>query len=166
MRVSIIAAYARGRVIGKDNALPWRLPADLRRFRERTHGKVVLMGRRTLESIGGPLPSRTNLVLSRDPAYAAPGCVTVGSLAQALDATRGEDEIFVIGGAEVFGQLLPLAERMYLTEIDASFEGDAHFPEVAAEEWEEVEREPHEPDARNPYRYTFRVLRRRSGASY
>ena len=142
--VSLIAAVAANRVIGKDNRLLWHLPEDMRHFRETTRGKPVIMGRRTWESLPEsfrPLPGRHNIVLSRDPAYQAPGATLAASLEDALLKAGEAIEVFVIGGAELYRQALPLARRLYLTEIAENFAGDAYFPEVPPQEWEEISRQ-------------------------
>ena len=143
-RVSLIAAVASNGVIGSDNALPWRLPEDLKRFKALTLGHPVIMGRKTYESIGRPLPGRRNIVISRTAGYAAEGCEVAGSFGAALAACRtGSDEIFVIGGAQIYAEALPLARRLYLTEIRRDYEGDAHFPALSRREWNEIRREPY-----------------------
>lgn len=139
--VSLIAAMDRKRLIGRDNALPWRLPEDLRHFKATTLGKPVIMGRKTWESLGRPLPGRRNIVVSRNAGYAAAGAELATSLPAALALAGDADEAFVIGGAELYRQALPLAQRLYLTEIDAEFAGDAWFPEFAAAEWREAARD-------------------------
>lgn len=161
MIVSLIAALDRNGLIGADNRLPWHLPADLARFKALTMGKPVIMGRRTHESIGRPLPGRRNIVLSRDPAFSAPGCVVVRGVEEALAAAGVQPEVFVIGGASFYAQLIGRAQRLYLTLIDAAFEGDTFFPAYRADEWIEVTREDHAPDARNAYPFSFVVLERR-----
>ena len=160
MRISFVVAYDRGRVIGKDNALPWRLPADMRRVRQLTMGKPLIMGRRTYQSIGRPLEGRTSIVLTRDPAFRAEGVLVARDVDEALRLAGRADEAIVFGGGEVFGQLLPRADRLYITEIDADFEGDRTFPEIDPREWAEVDRIAHPPDERNPYPYTFVTLDR------
>ncbi len=143
--LAIIAARARNGVIGRDNALPWHLPEDLRRFRELTMGKPVIMGRRTWESLPAkfrPLPGRQNIVVSRNPAWAADGATPARSVEAALAPADGADEAFVIGGAELYRQSIGRAERLYLTEIELDVAGDAHFPEIVREHWQEVAREP------------------------
>jgi dihydrofolate reductase len=132
--VTLIAAMARNRVIGRDNGLPWRLPEDLRRFRTLTLGKAVLMGRRTFESIGRALPGRDNLVLTRDAGFHAEGCRVFSRLDAALNAA-GEGELMVIGGADIYAQTIALATRMHLTLIDANVPGDAYFPCFEPREW-------------------------------
>jgi dihydrofolate reductase len=159
-KIAIVVAMAANRVIGRDNRLPWRLPADLRHFRQVTLGKPILMGRKTHESIGRPLPERTNIVVTRDAAYTAPGCIVVHSIESALRAAAGSDEVMVIGGTDFFWQLLPRAERIYLTLIHAEFEGDALFPELNASEWRETERTDCAPDEKNPWSYSFVRLER------
>ncbi|MDR3299565.1 MAG: dihydrofolate reductase [Candidatus Accumulibacter sp.] len=141
--LSLIAAVARNRVIGQNNRLLWRLPGDLRHFRETTRDSPVIMGRRTWESLPEkfrPLPGRLNVVVSRNPGYAVPGVLLVGSLADAIEKSGNGDETFVIGGAELYRQALPLAGRLYLTEIAADFAGDARFPEIPSSAWREVSR--------------------------
>ena len=163
-RVTLLAALARNRVIGVRNALPWRLPADLRRFKALTLGHPVIMGRRTYESIlaslGHPLPGRLNIVVTRSPDYDAPGCIVAASLEAALAAAAPADESFVIGGAEIYRAALPLADRLQLTEIDADYDGDARFPEFAREDWKEISRDPHPPDTEFANGYAFVVYER------
>ena len=154
---------AENRVIGRANRLPWRLPADLRRFKSVTMGKPVIMGRKTYESIGKPLPGRSNIVVTRDPDYRAPGCQVVHSLEQALEAGAGHAEVMVIGGAELYRQALGRAQRIYLTLVRAEVEGDALFPDIEPQQWRELERESHRADERNQYDYDFVTLQRVSG---
>ena len=162
--IAIIVAMTENRVIGRDNRLPWRLPADLRHFKQLTLGKPVLMGRRTHQSIGRPLPDRTNIVVTRDRDYTAPGCIVAHSLDSALEAAAGCAEVMVIGGTELYRQLLPRAARIYLTLVHAEFEGDAFFPALEAGDWREVERTDRPADERNCCPYSFvrleRVIRR------
>lgn len=165
MRVSLIAAVAENGVIGRDNTLPWRLPADLRHFRRLTLGHPVLLGRRNYESIGRPLPGRTNIVLTRRRGYTAPGCTVVHSLADALAAAAGTDELFVAGGAEIYAQALERAQRFYLTRVHAEVPGDTRFPEVDWSRWRETARERHEPDAEHAYSYSFITLERTEAAA-
>ena len=143
MTLSVIAAVARNRVIGRDNALPWRLPEDLKHFRALTMGHHIVMGRKTYESLGRLLPGRTTVIVSRNRNYAVPGAIVVSSLQQALQACGDDEEIFIIGGAELYREALPMADRLYLTEIDADVDGDAHFPEYPQSDWREVARESH-----------------------
>lgn len=138
-RVSLIVAMARNGVIGRDGGLPWHLPEDLRHFKELTLGKPIIMGRLTHESIGRPLPGRTNIVISRNPAHDAPGCVVVTSLADAIKHAAtlvGVDgEVMVIGGAQIYREALPRADRLYLTRVEVDAEGDTVFPELDASDW-------------------------------
>ena len=156
--LSLIAAIARNRVIGNDNQLLWHLPGDMRHFRETTRGKPVIMGRKTWESLPEkfrPLPGRLNIVVSRNPAYAAPGATLATSLEDALKQVKDADEAFVIGGADLYRQALPFAERLYLTELTADFEGDTSFPEMPPEDWKETSRS--QPVEENGLAYTFVV---------
>ena len=155
MKISIIVAMADNRVIGHDNRLPWHLPADLKHFKATTMGKPIIMGRKTWESIGRPLPGRTNIVVTRDTRYTADGCVVVHSVDAALQACSADEEVMVIGGAEFYRQVLPEASTLYLTLVHDRFDGDAFFPELDAREWREVEREDFEPDDKNPHAYSF-----------
>ena len=164
MHISMIAAMAHDRVIGLDNQMPWHLPADLAHFKRVTLGKPVLMGRKTFESIGRPLPGRRNLVISRNPDYCAEGVEVVDSVEAALALlARGEkvDELMVIGGGHLYGQLLPRADSLYLTRIDLVVAGDTRFPAFDEGEWHCVEREPHEADEKNPHPYCFETWQRR-----
>jgi dihydrofolate reductase len=141
--ISLIAAVARNRAIGKDNQLLWHLPEDMRHFRETTRGKPVIMGRKTWESLPDsfrPLPGRLNIVVSRNPGYQAPGATLVGSLEEGLTKAGKTGEIFVIGGAQLYREAFPLADRLYLTEIAKDYAGDAFFPEVTASKWREISR--------------------------
>ena len=160
MKLSIIVAMSNNRVIGRDNTIPWHLPADLRHFKQTTLGKPILMGRKTFESIGRPLPERRNIVMTRDNSYTAPGCTVVHSIDAALQAAAGSDEVVVIGGAEFYRQVLPQVDTIYLTQIHADLEGDTFFPALDDEHWREVERENFEADDNNPYAYSFVTLER------
>lgn len=155
--LTVIAALATNRVIGAGNALPWRLPQDLKRFKALTLHHPVVMGRKTWASLGRPLPERTNIVVSRTPGFAAAGAVAAGSLEEALasavSAPGGGEEIFVIGGAEIYRQALPLAQRLQLTEIARDFAGDAFFPEFDRGAWLEISRERHHADAGFDYAF-------------
>lgn len=147
--LTLIAAVARNGVIGKDNRLPWHLPADLKHFKALTTGHAVIMGRKTWESLPPnfrPLPGRQNIVVTRNADYAASGASVVASLADAVAAAAG-DEAFVIGGAELYATALPLAHRLQLTEIDADFDGDTHFPLIAPRQWREAARATHRDEA-------------------
>lgn len=160
MDISIIVAADENDLIGRDNALPWRLPADMRYFKTRTMGKPVIMGRRTHQSIGKPLPGRHNIVITRDPGYAAPGCTIVHTLDDAIDAAGDVPEVMIIGGAALYRESVGLANRIYLTRIHAAFAGDTYFPEINYDEWREVAIEAHAPDEQNPHAYSFEVLER------
>jgi dihydrofolate reductase len=159
--LSIIAAMSNSRVIGRDNALPWRMPVDLARFKRLTLGKPIVMGRKTWESLPGLLPHRTHVVLTHDRDYQAEGGLVVHSLSEAIALVGDAPEIMVIGGANLYAQALPLASRMYLTVVDGEFEGDAFFPAYDGQEWEETSRERHAADAHNPYSCSFLTLQRR-----
>lgn len=161
MKISIIAAVAKNGIIGKTNALPWHLPADLKRFKELTTGKPIIMGRKTYESIGRPLPNRTNIVITSDKNLKIEGCVVVGSPDEAIEAAKGAEEVMIIGGGEIYRQFLPKVSRMYLTEVDTEIEGDVFFPEFDRSEWREVFREEHAPDEKNKYPYTFLTLEKK-----
>ena len=161
MRLSLIVAMAHNRVIGCNHRLPWHLPTDLQFFKRITLGKPILMGRQTFESIGRPLPGRTNIVITARPDYLAEGCSVVHSLAEALAATQFAEEVMVIGGASLYVQTLALAERIYLTLVDTDVLGDTWFPELAPSEWQEVWREAHPADGRHAYPYTFIQLERK-----
>lgn len=166
MKISMIAAMARDRVIGLDNQMPWHLPADLAHFKRVTLGKPVLMGRKTFESIGRPLPGRRNLVISRNAGFTAPGIEVFSSIEDALTTlTEGEApaELMVIGGGHLYAQLLPRADRLYLTHIDLVAEGDTRFPEYEGPQWRCIEQEIYQPDARNPHPYRFETLERIAG---
>ena len=161
MRVSLIAAVASNGVIGRENRLPWRLPADLQHFKRLTMGKPIIMGRRTWESIGRPLPGRRNIVLTRDAGFHAEGCTVVHSVEQALGAVGDCGEVMIMGGANLYAQMLPWADRLYLTQVKADIEGDTRFPAFDADQWVEVQRESHRADAINQHDYDFVVLERR-----
>lgn len=143
VRISIVAALARNRAIGRDNGMPWRLPEDLKRFKRVTMGHAVIMGRKTFESIGAALPGRSNIVITRSHDWTPSGCVIVHSLEAALSAVDESRTAFVIGGAQIYALALPLAQRLYLTEIERDFEGDAFFPQFDRSDWREVSRERH-----------------------
>ncbi|MBI2592574.1 MAG: dihydrofolate reductase [Candidatus Colwellbacteria bacterium] len=164
--ISIVAAMDRNRVIGVENRLPWLMPADMKRFRDLTIGKPILMGRKTFESIlaslGKPLPNRLNIILTRDQNYKAPnGCRVVHSVDDALAMANGAEEVMVAGGADIFQQFLPYADSVYMTEIDSDFEGDASFPEMPETEWRRVQSVRHEPDEKNPHPYSFQLYVRK-----
>jgi dihydrofolate reductase len=154
-RVAIIAAVARNGVIGHHNRMPWHLPEDLRRFRRLTLGHAVIMGRRTFESIGWPLAGRNNIVVTRSPGWTRSGCHAADSLEAALAAVREPQDAFVIGGAQIYALALPIASRLYMTEIARDFEGDAFFPEFDRSRWCEASRESRVLDGAGGFSYHF-----------
>jgi dihydrofolate reductase len=158
--ISIIVAMAKNRTIGINNTLPWRCPEDLKHFKALTMGHHMIMGRKTFDSIGKPLPGRTTVVVSRNRELKIEGCVVVHSLVDAVSACKGDDEIFIVGGAELYAQALPLANTLYLTEIQTNIEGDAHFPEFDLKQWHEVKREPRQQDTPQSLSYHFITLKR------
>lgn len=160
-RMTLVVAYARNRVIGRDNGLPWKLPGDLAHFKRTTLGHPIVMGRKTWESLGRPLPGRTNIVISRQAGYTAEGAVVVQDIDAALAAAAGSDEVFIIGGAQIYGAALDRAERIVATEIKADVDGDAWFPLLPGFRWREVSREPQA--AENGYEYDFVVYERVPG---
>jgi len=162
MRISLIVAMDERRGIGHRGRLPWRLPADLRRFKSLTMGHHLVMGRKTYASIGRPLPGRTMIVLTRKRDYDPPGCLVVHTLEAALELARqsGDDEVFVIGGGEVFEQALPLADRIYLTRVHAALEADVFFPEYDPEDWHLIRSEHVPADETNTFASTFQLLER------
>jgi dihydrofolate reductase len=162
--IVLVVAVSRNGVIGRDGALPWRLPSDLRRFKEITMGKPIIMGRKTWEALPRkPLPGRTNIVVSRQPGYLAPGAIVAGTVNEALAVARSAKpaEIAVIGGGDIYRQILPFADRIYLSEVDAEAEGDTHFPELDDKDWQEVRRDPRLQEAGDEAGYVYRVLERR-----
>ncbi len=159
-KISAIVAMSENRVIGDNNQLPWHLPADLKYFKTLTSGHPILMGRKTHESIGRPLPNRTNIILTRNRDYQTDGCMVVTSVQDAMQQVNGSDELFIIGGAEIYQQLMPQIQRIYLTIVHEDFHGDAFFPVLHAEEWREVSREEHVADDANEYDYSFVVMER------
>lgn len=162
MIISLIAAMATDRVIGLNNAMPWHMPADLAWFKKNTLNKPIIMGRNTFESIGRPLPNRLNIVLSST-ASKDPRVTWVNSIDEALKAAGDVTEVVVIGGNKVYQQFLPLAQRMYLTHIDADVDGDTYFPDFNTEEWECTFSEFHDADTQNPYGYCFEILQQVAG---
>ncbi|CAN5293479.1 type 3 dihydrofolate reductase [soil metagenome] len=155
MQISIIIAYASNGVIGLNNALPWHLPADLKHFQQLTLNKPIIMGRKTYESIGMPLPKRINVVVTRNQQFSVPGVELAHSLEAAFTSHAESEELMVIGGAELLRQALPYAQRLYLTEIHQEFNGDTYLPAIDWQQWREVAREHHKADAKNAYDYSF-----------
>ena len=162
MIISIIAAVADNMVIGNKNSLPWNLPADMEYFKKVTLGKPVIMGTKTFESIGMALSNRKNIILSHDKNYRAEGCVVATSIEQALEEVKENEEVMIAGGASVYKQFLPLADRLYLTFIHHDFEGDAYFPKFDVNKWKEIKRIDKKPDEKNPYSYSFVVFERKT----
>ncbi len=158
-RLSLIVAMARNRVIGRNGKLPWHLSADLKRFKALTMGHHIIMGRNTWESIRRPLPGRVSVVVTRNPAYVAPGATVVDSLAAALRLASDDSEAFVIGGGELYREALPRADRIYLTELPAEYPGDVFFPPLSPDEWRSGAREDHAPEGDQPA-WTFVVCER------
>jgi dihydrofolate reductase len=161
--IALIAAMARNGVIGVDNRLPWRLPEDLRRFRALTTGHTIIMGRKTWESIGRPLPGRQNIVVSRQPAFDAPGAEVASSLDAALALATRPDPVFVIGGEALYRAAQPLAARLYVTEIERDFTGDARFPEFSRRSWRETAREARHSDGSDGFGFAFAEYERVTG---
>lgn len=160
MNLTLIAAMASNRVIGKDNQLIWDFPDDLKRFKKLTLGHHVIMGRKTYESMNRPLPGRTNVVISRQKEYQAPGCIVVSSMVEALRKAENDRKPFVIGGAKIYELALPYADIMELTCIRHAYEGDTHFPEWDKEQWSLENTEKHPADERHPYPFEYRTYHR------
>lgn len=155
--ISFLWAEDENRLIGKDNQLPWRLPADLKYFKETTMGHPIVMGRKTYESIGKPLPGRTNIVLTRNPSFKVDGCEVLHSKADFLSwAKKTDEEIFVIGGAEIYRLFIDEVDQLYVTKIFEQFEGDEYFPKINWENWQLISKELGIKDEKNPYNYEFR----------
>jgi dihydrofolate reductase len=158
--ISIIVAMAENRVIGKDNSLPWHLPADLQHFKAMTIGKPIIMGRKTWESLPGKLPDRPHIIITANPDYSAEGCTVVSSLEQAIAAAGDVPEVMIVGGAMLYAQALPIADHIYLTLVETQTEGDSLFPEYDQTQWRETARERHPSDDKNPFAYSFITLSR------
>ena len=160
MKISIIVATSDNRVIGIENRLPWHLPADMQWFRKQTINKPILMGRKTYDSIGRPLPKRRNIIVSRDPSLTIDGCEVFNGIDAALSACTAEDEVMIIGGASFYEQMLPQAQRLYLTQVHTTVDGDAHFPELHADQWHEIERIDFAADEDNAFACSFIIFDR------
>jgi dihydrofolate reductase len=162
MIISAIVAMAQNRTIGRNNEIPWYLPADLKYFKKTTLHHHIIMGRNTFDSIGRPLPLRTNIIITRDPFFIVSGCIVVHSLAEALRFAREHDETeaFIIGGGQIYRQAMPYLDRIYLTRVEAEIEGDIFFPEMNPAEWQLTSEEPHPADDRNAFPYTFQCFER------
>ncbi|MGF7082643.1 dihydrofolate reductase [Mucilaginibacter sp. UYCu711] len=159
MIVSIVVAIGQNNAIGKDNKLLWHLPKDLKHFKEITTGGTVIMGRKTYDSVGRPLPNRRNIIITRQQ-IEIKGCEVVNSVEAALDLCRDEDEVFIVGGAEIYKLAMPLTDKIFLTIVRENFEADTYFPEIKEAIWKETARQDHEPDEKNPLPYSFITLER------
>ncbi|MGZ2368850.1 dihydrofolate reductase [Ancylomarina sp. YFZ004] len=155
MPISIIVATSHNNVIGKDNKLIWRLSADLKRFKALTTGHHIIMGRKTFDSIGKPLPDRTSIIITRQADYKAEGCIVVNSLEEALAKVPAEQEAFVIGGGTIYKEAIEKADKLYLTLVHGKFDGDTFFPKLDSKMWGSLKREDHMPDAKNEHAYSF-----------
>ncbi|MEK5134415.1 type 3 dihydrofolate reductase [Bacillus sp. FSL W8-0645] len=155
--ISMIVATGKDRVIGQDNQMPWHLPADLAYFKKVTGGHTIVMGRKTFESIGRALPNRRNIVLTTSSSFEAEGCEVVHSIADILAIGESETELFIIGGSKLYEEMMPYADRLYITHIHHAFEGDRYFPDYNENEWTVVSREKGHRDEKNPYNYEFAV---------
>ena len=153
--ITIIAAIAENNALGKDNDLIWHLPADLIRFRKTTTGHHIIMGRKTYESIGKPLPNRTTVIITRNPNYKASGCIVVNSLDAALEIAKEDDSPFIIGGAQIYKEAIEKVDQLDITEVHYQFEADAFFPEIDTTVWKETKREYFSKDEKNNYNYSF-----------
>lgn len=158
--ISIIVAVSENNVIGKDNQLIWHLPADMKYFKEKTTGHCIITGRKNYESIPEkfrPLPNRTNIIITRQRDYQAPGAIIVGSIEEAISEAKetGDSEIFIIGGGEIFTQTMRIADKIYLTKVHQSFEGDTFFPEIKSSQWKEMKRTDFQADEKNKFAYSF-----------
>lgn len=164
MIISAIAAVSKNGVIGKNNDVPWYLPADIKFFKSTTLNHHVIMGRKTLESIVNPLPKRTNIVLTRDLFFVATNVVVAHTMDEALDFAEqnGEEEVFILGGAEIYKLSMPYLDKLYLTEVDTEVpDGDTFFPEVDWKEWKLLSQSPHQPDEKNEFAYNFKIYERK-----
>jgi len=160
MTLSIIVALSENNVVGINNQLPWHLSADLKRVKALTMGHHLIMGRKTYESIGKPLPGRTNVIITRNKNYKAEGCVVVSSLSEALEKSKDDSEAFIFGGGEIFREAISKVNKIYMTRIHTSINGDTHFPELVSSEWKEISRQDFKADEKNDYDYSFINLER------
>ncbi|MEM6964966.1 MAG: dihydrofolate reductase [Bacteroidota bacterium] len=163
MKISCIVAVAKNNVIGKDNDIPWYLPADLKYFKKTTLNHHIIMGRNCYESIGKPLPKRTNVILTRNPFYTVSNCYVTHSLEEALQLAEdnAETEAFIIGGAQIYELAMDKCDTLYLTEVDLEVEGDVFFPKINFDEWELISESTHQADEKNEHDYTFKVFKRK-----
>ncbi len=159
--ISIIVAIGKNNTLGFGNALPWHLPDDLKRFKKLTLGHAIIMGRRTYESIGKPLPDRKNIVITREKDFAAPGCIVAHSWEEAVRSAGDETEIFVVGGSQIYAMALPHTDKLYLTWVEAETDGDVFFPKLDLDEWRETYSESHPMDERHGYPSTFKIYERK-----
>ena len=155
MKISIIVALSENNVVGINNQLPWHLSADLKRVKSLTMGHHLIMGRKTHESIGKPLPGRTNVIITRNRNYRSEGCTVVSGLKEALEISKSDSEVFIFGGGEIFLEALPLVNKIYMTRIHHHMDGDTHFPELNASEWKEISRQDFEADEKNNFNFSF-----------
>lgn len=162
MIISCIVAMAKNRVIGRENDIPWYLPADLQYFKKTTIGRTVIMGRNCYASIGRPLPKRTNIIVTRDPFFISSVCPVAHSIPEALHLAHeaGEEEVFIIGGGQIYDQTMDLWDKLYITEVDTEVEGDVYFPEIDQNVWKLISISAHQKDEKNPFDYTFKVYER------
>ncbi|WP_457616413.1 dihydrofolate reductase [Lutibacter sp.] len=158
--ITIIAAIAKNNALGKNNKLIWHLPADLKRFKKVTSNHCVIMGRKTFESLGKPLPNRTNIIITRNPNYTAEGCIVVHSLQEALKAAEIDENPFILGGAEIYKQAIKIADKLDLTFVHHTFDADAFFPEIDKNRWKETKREDFKSDDKNKFDYSFVTFER------
>jgi dihydrofolate reductase len=161
--IAIVVAVADNHVIGKDNQLIWHLPADLRHFKQKTMGHPMIMGRKTFDSIGKPLPGRTTIIVTRQQNFKAEGCLVAHSVQAAIEigSELDTEQVSIVGGAEIYKQAMPFVDTLYLTRVHHTFEGDTYFPELPEKEWQQISAEHHEPDEKNRYSYSFIELRRK-----
>jgi len=164
MIISAIVAVGHNNVIGSNNKIPWYLPADLKYFKKKTINHTLLMGRKTFQSIGRPLPKRTNIVITRDPFFTASGVLVVHSIEEGLELAnqKGAQELFIIGGGQIYKESIPYWDKIYLTEVDIDIEGEVYFPDVDLSDWELLSSESHPPNEKNEYGYTFKVFKNKS----
>jgi len=161
LNISIIVATSKNNVIGVNNQLPWHLPADLKYFKSLTNGHSIIMGRKTYDSIGRPLPNRENIIITRDKNYSSVELVIKHSIEEAIQHCNGQEEVFIIGGSEIYGQSIPLANKLYITEVLHDFEGDTFFPEINEQEWKMISSNKFYSDEKHAFDYSFQVWERR-----
>lgn len=162
MNLTLIAAMSENRVIGRDNDLPWHLPRDLKHFKELTKGHHIIMGRRTFQSMGKALPHRTNIVVTTQEDFKAPGCIIVHTLEDAIRKAEGDNQPFIVGGGKIYKQALAYADSIELTIVHAKLEGDTYFPEISEDQWELTKKESHSPDEKHDYGFDFLSYRKKN----